>query len=46
MYLHKDRSSMARKRNDVNSLKCTLMHKRIAVAEMELDDATGFIRLP
>ena len=44
MYLHKDRSSMARKRNEVNSLKCTLMHKRIAVAEMELDDATGFIQ--
>ena len=44
MYLHKDRSSMARKRNEVNSLKCTLMHKRIDVAEMELDDATGFIQ--
>lgn len=25
-------------------MKCTLMHKRIAVAEMELDDATGFIQ--
>ena len=23
---------------------CTLMHKRLAVAELELDDATGFIR--
>lgn len=33
-----------RKRNEVNSLKCTLMHKRIAVAEMELDDATGLIQ--
>lgn len=26
------------------NLKCTLMHKRIAVAKMELDDATGFIQ--
>ena len=25
-------------------MKCTLMHKRIAVAEIELDDATGFIQ--
>ena len=25
-------------------MKCILMHKRIAVAEMELDDATGFIQ--
>lgn len=25
-------------------MKCTFMHRRIAVAEMELDDATGFIR--
>lgn len=33
-----------RKRNEVNGLKCTLMHKRIAVAEIELDDATGFIQ--
>lgn len=33
-----------KKRNEVNSLKCTLMHKRIAVAEIELDDATGFIQ--
>ena len=24
-------------------MKCTLMHKRIAVAEMELDEVTGFI---
>ena len=35
---------LAEKRNEVNSLKCTLMHKRIAVAEMELDDATGLIQ--
>ena len=25
-------------------MKCILMHKRIAVAELELDDATGFIQ--
>ena len=25
-------------------MKCTLMHKQIAVAEMELDDSTGFIQ--
>ncbi len=25
-------------------MKCTLMHKRAAVADIELDDATGFIR--
>lgn len=25
-------------------MKCTLMHKKTAVAELELDDATGFIR--
>ena len=25
-------------------MKCTLMHKRIAVAEIDLDDATGFIQ--
>ena len=33
-----------KKRNEVNSLKCTLMHKRTQVADMELDDATGFIQ--
>lgn len=37
-------SAVSRKRNEVNSLKCTLMHKRIQVAELELDDATGFIQ--
>lgn len=31
-------------RNEVGKLKCTLMHKRTAVAEIELDDATGFIQ--
>ena len=41
----KNKSEAAgRKRNEVNSLKCTLMHKRIAVAEMELGDATGLIQ--
>ncbi len=25
-------------------MSCTLMHKRIAVAELELDDASGFIQ--
>ena len=33
-----------KKKNEVNSLKCTLMHKRLKVAELELDDATGFIQ--
>ena len=37
-------SAVSKKRNEVNSLKCTLMHKRIPVAELELDDATGFIQ--
>lgn len=37
-------SAPHKKRNEVNSLKCTLMHKRIQVAELELDDATGFIQ--
>ena len=32
------------KRNEVNVMKCLLMHKRIAVASIELDDATGFIQ--
>lgn len=31
-------------RNGVTPMKCTLMHKRIAVADIELDDATGFIQ--
>ena len=30
--------------NEVTWLKYTLMHKRIDVAEIELDDATGFIQ--
>ena len=32
------------KRNEVNVVKCILMHKRIQVASLELDDATGFIQ--
>lgn len=33
------------KRNEVNVMKCILlMHKRIQVASLELDDATGFIQ--
>lgn len=32
------------RRNEVNVMKCTLMHKRIPVASIELDDATGFIQ--
>ena len=32
------------KRNEVNSMKYTLMHKRVKVAEIELDDATGSIQ--
>lgn len=31
-------------RNEVAKMKCTFMHKRTAVAEIELDDATGFIQ--
>ena len=31
-------------RNGVNEMKCTLIHKQTAVAEIDLDDATGFIQ--
>ena len=31
-------------RNEVTKMKCTLMHKEMAVADIELDDATGFIQ--
>ena len=44
---HEDRPAKGQRaqlRNGVNELKCTLMHKRIAVAEIDLDDATGFIQ--
>ena len=30
--------------NEVTHMNCTLMHKRIAVAELELDNDTGFIQ--
>ena len=33
-----------KKKNEASSLKCTLMHKRVKVSELELDDATGFIQ--
>ena len=36
--------SQKNERNEVTGMKCTLMHKRIPVAEVELDDATGFIQ--
>lgn len=29
---------------EVISLRCTFMHRRVAVSELELDDATGFIQ--
>lgn len=34
----------SRRRNEVTSLKCTFMHKNIAVAALEIDEATGFIQ--
>lgn len=37
-------STKKNKRNEVNVMKCTLMHKRIQVASVEIDDATGFIQ--
>ena len=37
-------STKKAKRNEVNVMKCILMHKRIQVASIELDDATGFIQ--
>ena len=40
----KKTSDMKSRRNEVNVLKCILMHKRIPVASIELDDATGFIQ--
>jgi len=32
------------KSNEVTQMKCVLMHKRIAVADIELDDVSGFIQ--
>jgi len=40
----KSTSAKKSKRNEVNVMKCILMHKRIPVATIELDDATGFIQ--
>ena len=40
----KSTSAKKSKRNEVNVMKCILMHKRIPVASIELDDATGFIQ--
>ncbi len=40
----KSTSAKKTKRNEVNVMKCILMHKRIPVAAIELDDATGFIQ--
>lgn len=40
----KNTSTKKNKRNEVNVMKCSLMHKRIQVASIELDDATGFIQ--
>lgn len=34
----------AKSRNEVTNLKCTFMHKNIPVAEIEIDEATGFIQ--
>ncbi len=40
----KDSGRKIKIRNEVKNMKCTLMHKRTAVAEIELDDVTGFIQ--
>ncbi len=40
----KSTSAKKIKNNEVNVMKCILMHKRIPVASIELDDATGFIQ--
>ena len=40
----KNTSTKKTKRNEVNVMKCILMHKRTRVASIELDDATGFIQ--
>ena len=42
--LRSDVSSEPEAQADRSSLNCTLMHKRIKVADLELDDATGLIR--
>lgn len=40
----KDSGKKVKIRNEVAKMKCTLMHKRTAAADIELDDATGFIQ--
>ncbi len=42
--LRSDVGSEPEPQTDRSVLKCTLMHKRIKVIDLELDDATGFIR--
>lgn len=36
--------SQKSRRNEATGMKCTFMHKRTPVAELELDDMTGFIQ--
>ena len=36
--------SQKSRRIEATSMKCTFMHKRTPVAELELDDVTGFIQ--
>ena len=36
--------SQKSRRNEATGMKCTFMHKRTPVAEIELDDVTGFIQ--
>ena len=36
--------SQKSRRNEATGMKCTFMHKRTRVAELELDDVTGFIQ--
>ncbi len=40
----KKNPSKTQNRNEVNTMKCVLMHKRIPVAAIELDDVTGFVQ--
>ena len=41
---HAPKSKGKQKVNEASQMKCTLMHKRIEVAEIEIDDVTGFIQ--
>ena len=40
----KEPPSKNSRRNEVTVMKCTLMHKKIPVSSIDLDDATGFIQ--